>query len=425
VQFLTIYVREAHPSDGWRMESNDRAGVCFAQPRTTPERIAVATKCCQALKITMPLLIDKIDDRVGHLYSGMPDRLYVVGKDGRVVYKAGRGPFGFNPGEMEQALILHLLDRPAPKKVGRVPLLEDGAAWKRLPCLGRDRGKPLPSWARALAGPLPRTTAALLELDHLHRAASPLDAKLRARVRWVAARANGCAYTQAAALADLRRAGATAAEVKALQAGDQGKLPAQERAALAFAQKLTLAADSVSDEEVKSLRARYGDGNVVALVQLLAYANFQDRLVLSLGLPAEPGGPLAPLEVRLDRRGASAPPPRKALAGKSGARKSALPPGWDGVDFPSLQKEMERQRARPPRIRVPTWEEVKKQLPAGTPVPPRPLRINWSLVCAGYQPRLALAWGACTRAFAEEAKQDRVFEESLFWVVTRSLNCFY
>jgi hypothetical protein len=40
----------------------------------------------------------------------MPDRMYVVGRDGRVVYKGGRGPFGFNPDEMEQALIMHLLD---------------------------------------------------------------------------------------------------------------------------------------------------------------------------------------------------------------------------------------------------------------------------------------------------------------------------
>ena len=28
-------------------------------------------------------------------------------------------------------------------------------------------------------------------------------------------------------------------------------------------------------------------------------------------------------------------------------------------------------------------------------------------------------------AFGEEAKQDRVFEESLFWVVTRTIHCFY
>jgi hypothetical protein len=92
------------------MASNDRVGITFAQPRTTQERVGVAQKCCSALQMTMPLLIDDINDRVGHAYSGMPDRLYVVGREGRVVYKGGRGPFGFNSAEMEQALILHLLD---------------------------------------------------------------------------------------------------------------------------------------------------------------------------------------------------------------------------------------------------------------------------------------------------------------------------
>jgi hypothetical protein len=92
------------------MESNDKAGIAFAQPTTKAGRTDVAGQCCQALKITMPLLVDELDDRVGRAYSGMPDRIYVIGRDGRVVYKAGRGPFGFNPGEMEQALIMHLLD---------------------------------------------------------------------------------------------------------------------------------------------------------------------------------------------------------------------------------------------------------------------------------------------------------------------------
>src|SRR5438128_1579046 len=92
------------------MASNDKVGITFAQPRTTKERVGIAQKCCSTLKMTMPLLIDEMDDRVGHAYSGMPDRLYVIGRDGRVVYKGGRGPFGFNAGEMEQALVLHLLD---------------------------------------------------------------------------------------------------------------------------------------------------------------------------------------------------------------------------------------------------------------------------------------------------------------------------
>ena len=94
------------------MESNDKEGVCFAQPTTDEERIEIARQCKSALKMTIPLVVDGMDDRVGHLYSGMPDRLYVIGRDGRVVYKSGRGPFGFPPAEMEQALILHLLDKP-------------------------------------------------------------------------------------------------------------------------------------------------------------------------------------------------------------------------------------------------------------------------------------------------------------------------
>ena len=110
VEFLAVYVREAHPTDGWRSESNDRAGVVFAQPQSLAERIGIADQCCQSLHVTMPLLVDEIDDRVGHLYSGMPDRLYVIDRNGRIAYKGGRGPFGFKPGEMVQSLSMLLLD---------------------------------------------------------------------------------------------------------------------------------------------------------------------------------------------------------------------------------------------------------------------------------------------------------------------------
>ena len=107
--FLGVYVREAHPTDGWRMQSNDEAGVEFAQPQSYEQRVALANVCHDKLKMSIPLLVDEIDDRVGHAYSGMPARLYVIDTDGKVAYKSGRGPFGFKPGEMEQALLLLLL----------------------------------------------------------------------------------------------------------------------------------------------------------------------------------------------------------------------------------------------------------------------------------------------------------------------------
>jgi len=73
----------------------------------------VAKKCCGTLEMTMPLLVDEMNDRVGHAYSGMPDRIYIIDPNGRVVYKGGRGPFGFKPREMEQSLVMLLIDQGA------------------------------------------------------------------------------------------------------------------------------------------------------------------------------------------------------------------------------------------------------------------------------------------------------------------------
>ena len=83
------------------------------QPKTALERAGVAKTCCDSLGITMPMVVDGMDDRVGHAFSGMPDRMYVLDSEGRVAYKGGRGPFGFKPGELEQSIILHLLDLQA------------------------------------------------------------------------------------------------------------------------------------------------------------------------------------------------------------------------------------------------------------------------------------------------------------------------
>jgi hypothetical protein len=110
VEFLMVYVREAHPTDGWRMQTNDKAGVEVAQPRSDEERRGVARRCGRDLHSTMTLLVDGVDDKVGNAYSGMPGRLYVLDRRGKVAYKSGRGPFGFKAGELEQAIAMALLE---------------------------------------------------------------------------------------------------------------------------------------------------------------------------------------------------------------------------------------------------------------------------------------------------------------------------
>jgi hypothetical protein len=111
VEFVAVYVREAHPGDGvWPAEFKMEAGGDINQPTEIGQRVDVACECCKVLEVSMPLVVDGVDDRVGRAYSGMPDRLYVIDREGKVVYKGGRGPFGFKPGEMEQSLLMLLLD---------------------------------------------------------------------------------------------------------------------------------------------------------------------------------------------------------------------------------------------------------------------------------------------------------------------------
>ncbi len=114
-----VYIREAHPTDGWKMQANDRVGVTIEQPKTLGARNLVASKCCETLHLTMPLLVDTIGDQVNRAYSGFPDRLYMIDREGKVIYKGGRGPFGYKPRELEQSLLMFLLDEFTAKSVGK------------------------------------------------------------------------------------------------------------------------------------------------------------------------------------------------------------------------------------------------------------------------------------------------------------------
>jgi hypothetical protein len=104
VAFFAVYIREAHPEDGWVLASNRRDGVAIADPRTAAERADAAGACAVRLRLRMPVLIDGLDDAVARAYGAWPDRLYLIGRDGRVAFQGGEGPFGFAPEELEAAI---------------------------------------------------------------------------------------------------------------------------------------------------------------------------------------------------------------------------------------------------------------------------------------------------------------------------------
>lgn len=113
MSFLVVYIREAHPEEGWILPENRRSGIAVNEPTTDAERVAVASNCAAKLEMSMPTVIDGVDNAVASAYGGWPDRLYLVGTDGRIAYQGGEGPFGFKPDDLEQAIERHLAAVPA------------------------------------------------------------------------------------------------------------------------------------------------------------------------------------------------------------------------------------------------------------------------------------------------------------------------
>jgi hypothetical protein len=99
--FLTVYIKEAHPLDEWQMDSNVEEDVCYRQPRTLPERVTIANDMVERFGYPLPLLVDDMDNAANALYAGWPERLYVIEPSGEIAYKGEPGPFGFHPEEVE------------------------------------------------------------------------------------------------------------------------------------------------------------------------------------------------------------------------------------------------------------------------------------------------------------------------------------
>ena len=56
----------------------------------------------------MPAIVDRLDDRVNKAYGAQPDRIYLVGKDGKIAFAGARGPSGFRPDELGDAIVEEL-----------------------------------------------------------------------------------------------------------------------------------------------------------------------------------------------------------------------------------------------------------------------------------------------------------------------------
>jgi hypothetical protein len=266
---------------------------------------------------------------------------------------------------------------------------------------------------------MPKTAARMLELDYFHRERNPLGTELSSILRWTAADALGSDFGMATAAADLRRIGTAASLLAAL--GDREALPPDLRVATAFARKLTLKGHAITDEEFAELLRIYGPEKVTAIVHTVAYANFHNRIVLGLGAA---GAPVPPVDAKFSQEKLAkiASPDRPPWDDLNSTKTGGLSIRVKWSNATDLNATLEKQKQRTLRIPLPNPARLK-ELP--TREREQAERVVWSNVSSGYQPEMPRVWFATSAAFQSEAKLDRVFTNSVFWVVTRTNDCFY
>ena len=61
------------------MTSNETEGVCYAQPHSLADRVAIANDFVKRSSYPIPLLVDGMDNAANALYAGWQERFYIAG----------------------------------------------------------------------------------------------------------------------------------------------------------------------------------------------------------------------------------------------------------------------------------------------------------------------------------------------------------
>ena len=104
VKFFRVYIREAHAEGEDQVPRNLDEDIIFDQPATSDERAEVAAACMLRYNFSFPMLLDNMENEAEEKYNSWPDRLYLIGPNGKIAYQGGMGPLYFDVDEFEGAV---------------------------------------------------------------------------------------------------------------------------------------------------------------------------------------------------------------------------------------------------------------------------------------------------------------------------------
>ncbi|MBN9517299.1 carboxymuconolactone decarboxylase family protein [bacterium] len=116
-----------------------------------------------------------------------------------------------------------------------------------------------------------------------------LDYAFKTQMFWIVCRTNNCQYCQGHQESKLLRAGLTEDQIAALD-GDWSGFTAAERAAFAFARRITYEPHRFTDADVAGLRPHYTDLQILEMIMSVAGNNAINRWKEGAGVPQNEGG---------------------------------------------------------------------------------------------------------------------------------------
>jgi hypothetical protein len=92
VDFLGVYISEAHASDEWPL------GVkyVFEQPKEMETRLSIASKFVKDFGVKLPVLVDTMENEFDAKFASWPERFYIVQDNKLALVGEPTNEFGFD-----------------------------------------------------------------------------------------------------------------------------------------------------------------------------------------------------------------------------------------------------------------------------------------------------------------------------------------
>lgn len=105
IDFVIIYIREAHASDGWKFPGEKYSFI--KNHRSIKDRLDAIKTLVDMSNVKkeskISIYSDTMDDHTNHLFRAWPERLYVL-YDGKILYQGSKGPQGYSMPTLEYFL---------------------------------------------------------------------------------------------------------------------------------------------------------------------------------------------------------------------------------------------------------------------------------------------------------------------------------